>query len=254
MTDKPTMKTLFLVGDSTVSDYALEPDRYYPRWGYGMAIGEYLLEGVRVNNLALPGRSSLSFLGEDNYKVLLDNLKKGDILLIGFGHNDQKLDERFTTPTADFTDKTSIGYTLKNFYIDLAKSRGAKVVLCTPISRRSLDNDYTKTCGHVTDAGDYRNAIFETGLKTGVDLIDMTLLTTALYLKWGLEKTKLLHATNDLDINNTDNTHLNSYGARVIAYTLIESVLKCEDSALYKLVDKDKFKPPVFEQTIITNA
>ena len=69
------MKTLFLVGDSTVSNYDFEPDRFYPRWGYGMAIGAFLKEGVKVCNLALPGRSSLSFLKEDNYSVLVDNIK-----------------------------------------------------------------------------------------------------------------------------------------------------------------------------------
>lgn len=241
------MKTLFLVGDSTVSNYDFEPDRLYPRWGYGMAIGAFLKEGVKVCNLALPGRSSLSFLKEDNYNVLVDNIKKGDVLIIGFGHNDEKLDERFTAPSADFENPSTIGYTLKKYYVDMARERGASVVICTPISRRSVDNDYTKACGHVTEKGDYRNAIIDTALKLKVSLIDMTALTTALYLKHGLKKTKAFHASNDLNPDNTDNTHLNSYGARVIAATLIAGAMRGEVKEITSLVDSEKLKDVLAE-------
>ena len=88
--------TIYLVGDSTVC--AFEDPYYYPRYGYGTQLGGYLDEKATVVNLALSGRSSKSFITEDNYKTLKDSLKAGDYLIIGFGHNDEKSDDaaRFT--------------------------------------------------------------------------------------------------------------------------------------------------------------
>lgn len=83
------MSTLWVVGDSTLSSF--DDKYYYPRYGYGTKLGCYLNSKVQVNNLALSGRSSLSFTKEENYKELLAGMKAGDFLIIGFGHNDEKL-------------------------------------------------------------------------------------------------------------------------------------------------------------------
>ena len=66
---------------------------YYPRYGYGTQIGKYLSPSVTVNNLALSGRSSKSYIDpadNGNYAMLMSGLKAGDYLMIGFGHNDEK--------------------------------------------------------------------------------------------------------------------------------------------------------------------
>ena len=60
------MSTLWVVGDSTLSSF--DDKYYYPRYGYGTKLGCYLNSKVQVNNLALSGRSSLSFTKEENYK------------------------------------------------------------------------------------------------------------------------------------------------------------------------------------------
>ena len=76
------MSTLWVVGDSTLSSF--DDKYYYPRYGYGTKLGCYLNSNVQVNNLALSGRSSLSFTKEENYKELLAGMKAGDFLIIGF--------------------------------------------------------------------------------------------------------------------------------------------------------------------------
>lgn len=53
------MSKLWVVGDSTLS--AFDDKFYYPRYGYGTALGYYLDQEIEVRNLALPGRSSKSF-------------------------------------------------------------------------------------------------------------------------------------------------------------------------------------------------
>jgi lysophospholipase L1-like esterase len=91
------MSTLWVVGDSTLSSF--DDKYYYPRYGYGTKLGCYLNSKVQVNNLALSGRSSLSFTKEENYKELLAGMKAGDFLIIGFGHNDEKTETgRYTSP------------------------------------------------------------------------------------------------------------------------------------------------------------
>ena len=86
------MSTLWVVGDSTLSSF--DDKYYYPRYGYGTKLGCYLNSKVQVNNLALSGRSSLSFTKEENYKELLAGMKAGDFLIIGFGHNDEKTEAK----------------------------------------------------------------------------------------------------------------------------------------------------------------
>ena len=52
--------TIYLVGDSTVCSFT--DGYYYPRYGYGTQLGNYLDEKATVINLALSGRSSKSFI------------------------------------------------------------------------------------------------------------------------------------------------------------------------------------------------
>ncbi len=82
------MSNLWVIGDSTVSKF--DDKYYYPRFGYGTKLQEYLDDKVNVINLALSGRSSLSYVKEPEYQQLLNGMQTGDYLLIGFGHNDEK--------------------------------------------------------------------------------------------------------------------------------------------------------------------
>ena len=73
--------TLYLVGDSTVA--AFNDPYYYPRYGYGTQIGKYLSPSVTVNNLALSGRSSKSYIDpadNGNYAMLMSGAQSGRLL------------------------------------------------------------------------------------------------------------------------------------------------------------------------------
>ena len=221
--------TMYLVGDSTVC--AFDDDYYYPRYGYGTQIGEYLSDKVTVVNLALSGRSSKSFLSEENYTTLKNSLKQGDFLIIGFGHNDQKSDDaaRFTDASKHYTDPSSFGYHLYEYYIKLAQEVGAIPVLCTPIVRAKSSDDYSGNEGHKTATGDYAAAIREVGEAYGVDVIDLTVLTRSRYEDIGFDAACYYHAviagkydtdgkTVVPDFDSVDKTHLNIYGAKYVAY------------------------------------
>ena len=238
--------TMYFVGDSTVASFA---DTYmYPRYGYGTQIASYLSDKVTVKNLALSGRSSKSFIEEANYTTLKNSIKSGDILVIGFGHNDEKSDDvaRFTDATKPYTEEGSFGYYLYNYYVKLALDVGAVPVLCTPIVRASSDDDYSGSEGHNTANGDYAAAIRSLGEALDVAVIDLTLLTRVRYEEIGFAEACFYHAiisgkydtdgvTVIPDFATVDKTHLNIYGAKYVAYLLASEMAKLEGIGGYVL-------------------
>ena len=240
--------TLYLVGDSTVASF--EDSYYYPRYGYGTQMHAYLSDKVTVKNLALSGRSSKSYTLEPEYTELARNIKAGDILIIGFGHNDEKSDDtnRFTDASKPYTDETSFGYYLNEYYIKLALEKGAIPILCTPIVRAQSKNDYSGSEAHVTATGDYAKAIRELGEALGVSVIDLTRLTKEKYEEIGFAEACYYHAirggkydadgiTIIPDFNTVDKTHLNIYGAKYVAYLVAREMKKIKAIGGYVLAN-----------------
>ena len=234
--------TFYLVGDSTVCSFA--DDYYYPRYGWGTQIGNYLTDKATVVNLALSGRSSKSFIVEPEYQTLVNGLKEGDYLIIAFGHNDEKSDDeaRFTDARLGVDDEGSFAYYLYNYYIKLAEEKGATAILVTPIVRAKSSNDYTGNEGHITATGDYRQAIIDLGEAKGVDVIDMTAITRARYEEIGYEEAikyhALLHGKKDGDAivdnwDTVDKTHLNIYGAKYVAYNVALELKELDGVSAY---------------------
>lgn len=231
--------TMYIVGDSTAAEFA--DTYYYPRYGYGTQIGNYFDEKVTVVNLALSGRSSKSFLGEANYTTLKNNLKAGDFLIIAFGHNDEKSDDsaRFTDASKPYTDPSSFGYHLYEYYIKLAQEVGAIPVLCTPIVRAKSNDDYSGNEGHNTATGDYAQTIRNLGAELNVEVIDLTALTKARYEQIGFDEACYYHAviTGKYDTDgvtvvpnwaSVDKTHLNIFGAKYVAYLFASEFAKLD--------------------------
>ncbi|MDE7264280.1 MAG: hypothetical protein K2N64_06435 [Anaeroplasmataceae bacterium] len=243
---------LYIVGDSTVSSFS-DP-YYYPRYGYGTQLGCYL-EEIEIINLALSGRSSKSFIEEKNYELLFERINKGDFLLVGFGHNDEKSDDplRFTDASKPIEDPTSFMYYLYEYYIMPAKKKGAVPILCTPICRVDLSDDYTKNSGHITSNGNYKDAICSLGRITSIPVLDLTEETKKKYEKIGHLEAMSYHATiagkykadgKTLapDLHTVDTTHLNIFGAKYVAY-LVASLLKKTNCSLKAFVKENIVEP-----------
>lgn len=226
--------TVYVVGDSTVS--AFNDDYYVPRYGYGTQLYNYLYcQEAQIVNLAISGRSSLSFITDKsgNYNTLKNSIKEGDYLIIGFGHNDEKYDDsaRFTHPTPDYKTATTVDgkpsfqYTLYENYVKLAKEKGATPILCTPIVRYSSSGEYDgKSVAHVVSGyGDYAAAIKQLGADTETAVVDLTNLTKE-YYKAHNNEAKYFHAYStyasaiDKTPEGMDSTHINKYGAKMVAY------------------------------------
>jgi lysophospholipase L1-like esterase len=79
---KPGLPTLYVAGDST----ARSND---PLRGWGSEIGAFFdPEKINVVNRAIGGRSSRTFMTEGRWDKILAELKRGDFVLVQFGHND----------------------------------------------------------------------------------------------------------------------------------------------------------------------
>ncbi len=242
-------KRIFVVGDSTLSSFN---DKYfYPRYGYGTRIQDYLRENkATVINLAMSGRSSKSFLTEANYQTLKDNIKKGDFLIIGFGHNDEKGEEaRYTNPNGSKETAGSFKNSLYENYVKLAYDAKATPILCTPIVRRAPGKAYEGSVVHITtDApgfpgGDYPKAIRELGKETKTLVVDLTAITKERYEKLANDaETAKFHAQLTHKAASVDNTHLNYYGAAVIANDVVQAIAK-ENKQFAKLVNKKAAVP-----------
>ncbi|MBQ6529030.1 MAG: rhamnogalacturonan acetylesterase [Clostridia bacterium] len=210
------MPRMFIIGDSTVEDN--KPP--FRGWGYGMR--EWAAEGVEVRNYALSGRSTKSFLEEGLFQPVQEEIGPGDILLIQFGHNDEKDDvERHTDPYTSFLDNLS-------FFCTTAQQAGALPVLCTPVSRRLWAGDTSLLYTH----GEYAGAVRTLATVKYLPLLDLESETRKLYLAMGKEQCAELFVVlkpgehPDFPNGHDDMTHFNEKGAKTIAGIVAKCMLR----------------------------
>ena len=210
--------TVFLAGDSTMAPKLAEKR---PETGWGEMLGPHFKDGrVAVDNRALNGRSTKSFIAEGRWQNLSDALKKGDYVFIQFGHNDQSKDkgERYTPPE-DFK-----GNLIK--FVTEVRAKGGTPVLMTPVMRRRFDKD-----GKFYDThGDYPEYVRTVARDYKVPLIDMQRKSEAVILKYGVEESKslFLHLKPGENVNYPngveDNTHFSPLGAEEMAKLAVEGI------------------------------
>ena len=207
------MNTIYIIGDSTVDDN--QP----PFRGWGWALPEYLKAGVTVHNHAFSGCSTRSFREEGRFEPVERDIGEGDLLLIQFGHNDEKDDERHTDPDTTFRQALWD-------YCQAALSKGAQPVLMTPVCRRFFVGGGFLLYTH----GEYPRAVRELAKDRGVPLIDLKKQSRALYLSLGEERTAELFVRlspgehPDFPEGHNDMTHFNAHGAKAIAGLVAEGM------------------------------
>jgi len=210
------MRTIYLIGDSTVDDN--QP----PFRGWGWALPHFVREDVRVCNHAMSGRSTKSFWDEGRFVPVEEGMQAGDLLMIQFGHNDEKDDpERHTDPETSFREHL-------NRYIDGALNKGAQPVLITPVARRFFAGADSVMYTH----GEYPRAVRLLAAERGIPLIDLKNRSRALYLELGEEKAAELFVRlkpgehPDFPDGHDDRTHFCPYGAEKIAELVAEEMRK----------------------------
>lgn len=232
---------IYMIGDSTMANKPLENDNQERGWG--QVLPAFFNEQVTIDNHAKNGRSSKSFIDEGRWQVVLDSLKEGDYLIIQFGHNDEKADSaRHTEPGSTFDAN------LERFIVE-ARSKGAKPILMNSIVRRNFsdnpnavaNDDYRKAKADEpkvdTDTlfdthGEYKEAPKSVAKKLNVPFVDMNTLTHELVQAMGKDDSKSIYmwieagACAACPDGRQDNTHLNIYGAHVVARIAVREMAK----------------------------
>jgi len=226
--------TIFLIGDSTCANKPLDNN---PERGWGQLLPNYFTSDVEIQNHAVNGRSTKSFITEHRWDTVMSRLKEGDFVMIQFGHNDEKIEK----PEVGAPAHTVYKENLVRFINDV-RSKGATPVLITPVMRRSFDS----TGKFVDSHGDYPAVVKEVGVQMNVPVIDLHKSSEALILKEGIENSKRLflhippYHFKDAKAKE-DNTHFSEYGAASMA-SLVCQAIKDQDLPMAKYLAPSDFK------------
>lgn len=194
---------LYIAGDSTLTDQnALYP--YYPYGscgGWAQMLAQYF-PTVAICNQAHSGMTTNCFRDDGHWDIILKHIRPGDIVMLQFGHNDQKR-----------RNLAAFGGYINNLrrYISEIRSVGAYPVVISPISRipfedngkfRSLLSTHALACQAVAD-------------ECNVPFIDLHSLTLEKWIDLG-----------EPDVHDyfMDITHTNDYGANLIASYVVSEI------------------------------
>lgn len=222
--EKKDCPTIFIAGDSTLTDQnALFP--YYP---YGSCAGwaQVLLQyfnSLAICNQAHSGMTTNCFRDDGHWDIIKQNIKKGDIVMLQFGHNDQKR-----------RNLAAFGGYINNlrWYITQIKSFGAFPILFSPISRipfkdgdsfRSLLANHAQACKIAAD-------------ECQVPFIDLHELTFQLWCTLGEDIAKDYFMKGDI-------THTNDYGANQIASFVISEIKRKKIEPLCSMISSNIIDP-----------
>jgi len=211
-------ETVFMAGDSTM---AFKPIKDRPENGWGMPFSQFFDESIKVENRAMNGRSTRTFIEEGRWESIEKSLQPGDFVIIQFGHNDEseKKKDRYTPPEQY---KANLAR-----FIRETRAKGAKPLLMSPITRRYFNED-----GTIKHTHPYAPLSREVAQEEKVDFIDMEVITREHFQQQGDENSALrfLHIKPDTHPNYPngvrDDTHLNQLGAREVAQLALKEMKK----------------------------
>lgn len=193
---KAGVRTIVVVGDSTVQDYP----KGDLRRGWGQLLPDFTAPGVVVVNRAAGGRSSKTFRAEGRWDPII--AAKPALILIQFGHNDSHApgNPESTDARTDFRANMAR-------YVDEAKAAGIAVALVTPPPRRLFRTDGSLT--HELEP--YAESIRAVAQAAGVPCIDL--------YAGGSDKLKALgqEAAIPLYCSEKDRSHFSERGAQMMA-------------------------------------
>lgn len=240
MTSSKRSFTIFMIGDSTMANKNISKG---PERGWGMVLQGFFTENVVVDNHALNGRSSKSFITEGHWQKVYDAMKPGDYLVIQFGHNDEKGvpgDKRHTDPGLTFDDNLKM-------YAQAALDKGATPIIMNCVVRRNfyrkpnlkIEDEALRDVAYkdekvnsdtlIDTHGAYAKTPKNVALMLGVPYVDANKITKDLENSLGVEASRKLHmwikpGEYGIEQGRQDNTHYSIYGAHEVASLLVDAM------------------------------
>ena len=212
ITPAPDATTVFLLGDSTVTDQPYEP------WNsWGQMLPRFFKPGIAVANYAESGESIRSSLSARRVAKAVSEAKKGDYVFVQFGHNDMK----DKSPNALATYENNL-----TMLVASIRAKGAVPVLVTSMERKwGMKKD--------TLAG-YPDAVRRVAKNEKTALIDLHPVSRKLYVALG----------GKLDAAFQDGTHHNNFGSYEISKCVVEGIREnVPDLAKHLADDVKPFDP-----------
>jgi lysophospholipase L1-like esterase len=244
---------LFVAGDSTASFYNPNPKN---QQGWGAVLQPYFDEQqLRVVDVARGGRSSRTFITEGHWDRMLAQLRKGDFVIIQFGHNDagalnqeppgstRPLRARGTIPgigaeseeidnvlTGQRESVHSFGWYLRKMIADV-RAQDATPILLTLTKTNSWKD------GRIPCAFEgYRQWTWQTARDEKVAFLDLTRIIADRYQREGPDAVK----AQFID----DTVHTNVTGATANARDVVSGLRALRDLPLRKALSKDGREVP----------
>lgn len=229
---------LYIIGDSTVQNGSGKGADSL--WGWGSFINLYFnTDKIEIQNHAKGGRSSRTFLTEGRWDSIMKTIKKGDYVLMQFGHNDggelaDTLRARGTIKGIGEESKDIYNpirkvnetvYTFGHYmrkYANEAKSKGAILIIVSPIPRNKFNAE-----GKI-EKDQYGVWAKEVAQQTGAYFLDLNKMVIEKYEKMGAQKVNAFFPK--------DHTHTNKEGAIVNAELLTKGIKQLKGCDLKKYI------------------
>ncbi|WP_175620441.1 rhamnogalacturonan acetylesterase [Chryseobacterium schmidteae] len=231
--DKPM---LYIIGDSTVQNGSGKGADSL--WGWGSFMNLYFnTDKIEIQNHAKGGRSSRTFITEGRWDSIMKTIKKGDYVLMQFGHNDggelaDTLRARGTIKGIGNESKDIYNpirkvnetvYTYGHYmrkYANEAKAKGAIPIIVSPVPRFKFDDK------NKINKDQYGVWAQEVSKQTGAYFLDLNTMVIEKYEKIGSEKVKAFFPK--------DHTHTNEAGAIFNAELVAKGIKDLKKSELRK--------------------
>lgn len=213
------IKRIVTLGDST-----MQFNNYlkFPQTGWPQALVRFVRTDIHIQNFAVNGRSTKSFIDQGLFSNALEYIDESDLVLIEFGHNDLKIEDplRYTTAYGTYQDNL-------RFMVNEIKKKKAEVILLTSITERKFENGVL-----LNTLGEYPQALKSVAAELGVVCIDLFEKTREVVAKEGDEKSKRFYMNFESGLYDNyieglcDNTHLRYDGAYMVANCFYKEMIK----------------------------
>lgn len=235
--DKPTF---YIIGDSTVKNG--DGTGKNNQMGWGTVITPYFdTTKISVQNHAIGGRSSRTFITDGRWSKILEIVKKGDYVIMQFGHNDASpLDD---TARARGTirgigdDSTEIYNPIRKIketvysygwymrkYVRETKAKQATPIICSLVPRNGWKDDKVNR-----SSDSYALWAKQIAEQEGAYFIDLNKLVAEKYEAMGQSAVKLFFPA--------DNTHTNTEGATLNAETVANELKRINPGKIKKYMN-----------------
>ncbi|MBC7950084.1 MAG: rhamnogalacturonan acetylesterase [Chitinophagaceae bacterium] len=229
----------YIVGDSTVRNG--DGSGRNQQWGWGSFVADHFdTSKIGIRNLALGGRSSRTFITEGRWDKILMTMKKGDYVIMQFGHNDSGplddtarargtmsgIGEESKEIYNPITKKQEVVHTYGWYmrrYIREAQAKGAIAIVCSPIPRNNWKE------GRVQRSTDsYTKWAQQVASEEKAYFIDLNELVATKYETLGVDKVKPFFPA--------DHTHTDREGAKLNAEIVIAALKEIKPGKLKKFL------------------